>query len=243
MDTRVIAKLDYKHPYVVKPRQFEGLRKIGSLTSLGVHYQTQGVDELFVSDIVASLYQRNFLTYELEKMRDKISIPVTVGGGVKSLDDAISLLQAGADKVAINTACFETGYSLLTSLAERFGSQATVLQVDVKKRKRWYECYTDGGRNPTGHELSSHLISAVEAGAGEIFVQSVDNDGLMMGFDLELAKLANRCVKVPVVIGSGAGNSAHVLKLLSNTDVHGIMIASAFHYNRLTVTELKSNFV
>ena len=239
MGTRIIVKLDAKPPYIVKPVHFEGLRKVGLVADLAEKYYQQGADEVFYVDIVASLYQREILFEEIERVASKLFVPLAVGGGVRSVEDFSRLFHCGADKVVVNTHAVQESPDLINLAADVFGNQAVVLNIEAKQIGDRYDAYTDCGRIPGNRDVVEWAVEAEERGAGEILLQSVDRDGRQRGFDLELAQQVVDAVRIPVVVASGASSMADVKQLIEEVKPSGVAIASLFHYDRLTVFELK----
>jgi len=239
MKTRIIAKLDVKPPYVVKPVHFEGLRKIGKPAELAKKHYEQGADEIMYIDIVASLYQREILFDEIEKTANELFIPFGVGGGVKTIEDFSKLFHKGADKVAINTYAVQENPDIINQAAEIFGNQAVVVNIEAKKWDDWYECYTDCGRIQSQKDVVFWAQEVEQRGAGEIFLQCVDTDGRNRGFDLELAKQVVQSVKIPVVVASGAGKLEDIKELIEYAKPSGVAIASLLHYDKVTIKEVK----
>ncbi len=240
LKTRIIAKLDVKPPYVVKPVHFEGLRKMGTPLEMSKKYYTQGADELMYIDIVASLYQRNILFDEIEKCANELYIPFGIGGGVQTVDDFSRLFHVGADKVIINTFAVQKNPNIINQAAEIFGSQAVVVSIEAKKWDGWYECYTDCGRIQSGKNVLEWVQEVQDRGAGEIFLQCVDTDGRQKGFDVELAKSVVDSVKIPVVVGSGAGKIEDIKDLITYAKPSGVAIASMLHYDKCSIKDIKS---
>lgn len=238
--TRIIAKLDVKPPYVVKPVHFEGLRKIGEPNQLAKKYYDQGADEVFYIDIVASLYQREILLDQIEQACADIFVPFAVGGGVKTIQDFSDLFHRGADKVVINTHALQANPDIIDEAAKAFGSQAVVVSIEAKQWNGWYECYTDCGRIQSGKNVMEWVKEVEARGAGEVLLQSVDKDGRQRGFDIELAGSVVNAVEIPVVIASGAGMPEDVLNLIKQTSPSGVAIASLLHYDITSVAELKA---
>jgi len=239
MKTRIIAKLDVKPPYVVKPVHFEGLRKIGKPAELAKKYYEQGADEIMYIDIVASLYQREILFDEIEKTANELFIPFGVGGGVKTIEDCSKLFHKGADKVAMNTYAVQENPDIINQAAEIFGNQAVVVNIEAKKWDNWYECYTDCGRIQSQKDVVSWAQEVEQRGAGEILLQCVDSDGRQRGFDLELAKEVVQSVRIPVVVSSGAGKLEDIKELIEYARPSGVAIASLLHYDKVTIKEVK----
>ena len=237
--TRIIAKLDVKPPYVVKPVHFEGLRKIGMPIDLAKKYYEQEADEVFYIDIVASLYQREILLNEIEETANELFIPFGVGGGVKTIEDFSKLFHSGADKVIINTHAVQNDANIINQAAEIFGNQAVVVNIEAKKWDGWYECYTDCGRIKSQTNVVTWAKQVESRGAGEILLQCVDTDGRQRGFDIELAKQVVNSVSIPVVVSSGAGKLEDIKDLIEYAQPSGVAISSILHYNNLTVREIK----
>ena len=237
---RVIARLDVKGPDVINTIQLEGLRKVGSPNELAKNYYIQGADELLIIDQVASLYQRDHLTKLIKIFTKEIFIPITVGGGIKSVDDARQLLRSGADKVAINTASVSDP-NLINQLAKEFGKQCVVISIPCKlvENKIW-EVYTNGGRDKTGLDVFEWAQKAVSLGAGELLVTSIDNDGLRNGFDLSLAQKFNEIEDIPIIFSGGLGSPSHVSDLLSVSNCEAIAMADYLHMKRGNIKELKN---
>ncbi|WP_428024989.1 imidazole glycerol phosphate synthase subunit HisF [Arcobacter sp.] len=239
MNTRLIAKLDVKPPYVVKPVHFEGLRKIGLPSEIAKEYYEQGADEIMYIDIVSSLYQREILFDEIEKTANEIFIPFGVGGGVKTIEDFSKLFHCGADKVSINTYALQENPDIINQAAEIFGNQAVVVNIEAKRWKNYYECYTDCGRVQSNKDVIEWVKEVEQRGAGEIFLQCVDTDGRKKGFDLELAKKVVDSVNIPVVVSSGAGSLEDIKELIEFVKPSGVAIASLLHYKTTTIKEIK----
>ena len=239
MKTRIIAKLDVKPPFVVKPVHFEGLRKMGSPSAMAKKYYDQGADEVMYIDIVSSLYQRNIILDEIEKTANELFIPFGVGGAVRSIEDFSKLFHIGADKVAINTFAVQEDPSLINRAAEIFGNQAVVVNIEAKKWDNYWECYTDCGRIQSGKDVLEWVKEVEERGAGEILLQSVDKDGRNRGFDLELCKKVVDLVNIPVVVASGAGNLEDIKEVIEYAKPSGVTIASLLHYDKFTINDIK----
>ena len=239
MSTRIIAKLDVKPPYVVKPVHFEGLRKVGLPNEIAAKYYQQGADEIFYIDIVASLYQRKILLDQVEQACSDIFVPFAVGGGVQTLHDFSELFHHGADKVVINTHALQINPNIIDEAAKCFGSQAVVVNIESKRWDNWSECYSDCGRIRSGRNVLDWAKEVESRGAGEILLQSVDHDGRQRGFDLELAQKVVSLVNIPVVVASGAGKPDDVLDLIKIAQPSGVAIASLLHYDKSTIKELK----
>jgi cyclase len=237
---RIIARLDIKGPNLIKGVHLEGLRVVGDPHEHALRYYAEGADELLFMDIVASLYQRNNLSDIIKRTADRIYVPITVAGGIRSLDNVSEMMHSGADKVAINTAAIARP-QLITEVARRYGSQCMVLGIEAKRVApgRW-EAYTDNGRERTGQDVIGWARRAVELGAGEILVTSVDQEGTRKGFDLPLVQQVCDAVNVPVTASGGFGR-AEDLAAIGATGVSGIAIADALHWKRMTLAEIKKH--
>ncbi len=239
MTVRIIAKLDVKPPYVVKPVHFEGLRKMGDPSELAKKYYDQGADELFYIDIVSSLYRRDILFDDIQKVANELFIPFAVGGGVKSVNDFSKMFHMGADKVVINTHAVQEDPSIINRAAEVFGNQAVVVNIEAKKWGDYWECYTDCGRIRSNINVLDWVQEVEKRGAGEILLQSVDADGRCRGFDIELSEKVVNLVNIPVVVSSGAGSLEDIKILIEAARPSGVAIASLLHYDKTTIQDIK----
>lgn len=237
---RIIPRLDIKGPNLIKGVQLEGLRVIGDPQEHAVRYYEAGADELIYMDIVASLYGRNNLSDIVKKAAHDVFVPITVGGGIRSVDDARDMLRSGADKVAINTAAV-TRPALIRDVARRFGSQAMVLSIEAKEIApgKW-EAYTDNGRERTGLDVLAWVVKGVELGAGEVLITSVDREGTRQGFDLELVRAVSAAVPVPVIASGGMGSTQHFVQAAQEGLADAVAMADVLHYKRLTLGEIRS---
>jgi cyclase len=235
---RIIPRLDIKGPNLIKGIRLEGLRVVGDPSEFALRYYADGADELVFMDIVASLYQRNSLSEIISRAADQIYIPITVGGGIRTLDDVNKMLRSGADKVAINTAAIARP-ELISEVSNRYGSQCMVLSVEAKRSGpgKW-EAYTDNGREHTGLDAVEWIERAVALGAGEVLLTAVDQEGTRKGLDAELMKAVNARVGVPVIVSGGFASAAD-LKLAADAGTSGLAIADALHWKRMTVQEIK----
>jgi cyclase len=237
---RVIARLDIKAPQgLVKGIHLEGFRVIGDPAEHALRYYGEGVDELLYMDVVASLYGRNSLTDLVTRTAKSIFVPLTVGGGIRSVDDVQRLLRAGADKVAINTAAVARP-ELITEASRAFGSQCIVVSVEAKRTApgRW-EAYTDTGRERSGLDVVEWVERAQGLGAGEIMITSVDREGTRKGMDLELLSAVSKVVSVPLIACGGPGSIADVAAAFESA-ADAVAIASLFHYRDVSVEALKA---
>lgn len=239
---RLIARLDIKAPNLIKGIHLEGLRKIGDPNEYARRYYEAGVDELLYIDIVASLYERNSLADIVERTTRDVFVPITVGGGVRSVEDARRLLRAGADKVAINTAAVRRP-ELVTEIARHFGAQCMVLSIEAKRRPtgEGWEAFTDNGREHTGLDAVEWARRGVELGAGEILITSVDREGTRKGFDVELLRAVADVAAVPVIASGGMGLPEHMIEAVSAGHVDAVAMADVLHYGRFTLPNLRDH--
>lgn len=236
---RLIARLDIKGPNLIKGIHLEGLRVIGSPQEHALKYYLQGADELIYMDCVASLYGRNHLGSIISQAAQDIFVPMTVGGGIRSVEDATHILRAGADKVAVNTAAIANP-GLITNIAKRFGSQCMVLSVDAKQvgPERW-EVYTDNGRERTGRDVVEWVKEGVSLGAGEVLLTSVDREGTRKGFDISLVQAVSSVVSVPVIASGGMGRVEDVRDVVLNGGADAVAMADILHYNRVSIGDIR----
>jgi imidazole glycerol-phosphate synthase subunit HisF len=240
-NVRLIARLDIKGPNLIKGVHLEGLRVIGDPQEYARRYYEQGADELIYIDIVASLYGRSKLTEIVRRAAHDVFVPMTVGGGIRSVDDVRDLLRAGADKVAINTAAVRRP-TLITEVSRRFGSQCMVLSIEAKQQApgRW-EIFTDCGRERSGVDAIEWAQRGVELGAGEILVTSIDREGTRKGFDIDLTRAVSDAVSVPVIASGGYGTLADLDAAVASGHADAIAVADALHYGRTTLPELRAH--
>ncbi|NCP19530.1 MAG: imidazole glycerol phosphate synthase subunit HisF [Erythrobacter sp.] len=238
-NARLIARLDVKGPNLIKGIHLEGLRVIGDPQEYARRYYEQGADELIYIDIVASLYGRNSLHDIVSRAARDIFVPLTVGGGIRSVDDVRAMLRAGADKCAINTAALRRP-ELITEVAQVFGAQCMVLGVEAKRTGpgKW-ECFTDNGREFTGIDAVEWCRRGYEAGAGEILLTSVDQEGTRKGFDTALIEEVSKVVPIPIIASGGMGSTAHMVDAYEH-GADAIAIADMLHYGRATLPEIRA---
>ena len=237
---RVIPRLDIKGPNVVKPVHTEALRVVGNPKELAKRYYEEGADELIYLDIVASLYQRNLDFDLLKSVTENIFIPVTVGGGIRTIHDINNALRSGADKVAINTYAVRRP-KFLSEASREFGSQCVVLYIEAKKQKDGsYEAYTDGGREHSGIDAVAWARRAIDLGVGEILVTSVDRDGTRRGYDLDLIKRISAFSPVPVIAHGGAGDLEFLDKVIMDGKADAVSASSIFHYGDFKIGDVKN---
>lgn len=237
---RIVPCLDVDRGRVVKGVQFVALRDAGDPVECAVRYDAEGADELVLLDITASSDARPILLDVVRRVAEAVYLPFTVGGGVRTLDDADALLRAGADKVAVNTAAVaEPG--LIDQLARRFGAQAVVLAIDARARPdAGWEVYVRGGRSATGLEARAWAQEGAARGAGEILLTSMDRDGTRDGFDVPLTRAVADAVRVPVVASGGGGTRAHFVEVLGEGHAAAALAASIFHFGDERIPELKA---
>ena len=239
-NTRLIARLDIKGSNLIKGIHLEGLRVMGLPNEYALRYYLQGADELIYMDCVASLYGRNNLSDIIMAAAKDIFVPMTVGGGIRSVDDATDVLRVGADKVAVNTSAVANP-KLITDIAERFGSQCMVLSIEAKQvtQDKW-EVYTDNGREHTGLDVIEWVKHGVSMGAGEILLTSVDKEGTRKGFDVPLVKAVSAAVDVPIIASGGMGKPEDLLTVVNEANADAIAMADILHYNRAVIGDIRS---
>lgn len=235
---RIIPCLDVKDGRTVKGVNFIGLQDVGDAVELGRRYAMQGADELVYLDISATIEGRNTFTSLVERISSNINIPFTVGGGISTIDDAARLLDAGADKVSINSAAVNNP-SLIDSIASKYGSQFVVLAIDTKRVGNEWLITTHGGRTLTERELFTWAREGEERGAGEILLTSMDHDGTRNGYPCELFRELSRHLSIPIIASGGAGSVDDIAKVFSEGGADAALAASIFHYGEITVMELK----
>jgi cyclase len=235
---RLIPCLDVNAGRVVKGINFVALRDAGDPVECAARYDGEGADELVFLDITASSDARPVTLEMVRRVAETVFLPFTVGGGVRSVEDADALLRAGADKVAVNTAAVNDP-ELVERLARRFGAQAVVLAIDARRSCGHWEVVTHGGRTPTGRDAVAWAREGAERGAGEILLTSMDRDGTRDGFDVPLTRAVVDAVRVPVVASGGCGSVAHMAEVLTDGRASAVLAASLFHFGELRVPEAK----
>ncbi len=237
---RVIPCLDVTNGRVVKGTNFVDLRDAGDPVELAARYDVEGADELVFLDITASSDGRDTMVEVVRRTADQVFIPLTVGGGVRSVVDARRMLRAGADKVSVNTAAVQNP-RLIADIAAEFGSQCVVCAIDAKRRDDGssFEVFLHGGRTPTGLDAVDWAVRAVDLGAGEILLTSMDRDGTKEGFDLTLTRAVTSSVGVPVIASGGVGNLDHLVDGVIEGGADAVLAASIFHFREFTVAEAK----
>jgi imidazole glycerol-phosphate synthase subunit HisF len=237
---RIIARLDIKGDRLIKSVQLEGVRVVGDPHEHARRYYVEGADEILLMDAVASLYGRNHLFDIIRYTAEHVFIPVTVGGGLRSLEDVEAVLKAGADKVAINTAVVKNP-DLINSVATHFGTQCMVLQVDAKKKARQqWEVYIDGGRERTGLDVVEWIKTATALGAGEILLTAIDREGTRLGYDIELCRLVSNIVPIPVIASGGMGSIEHLIDVIRVGCADAVAMADILHIRKKSIKEIKA---
>jgi imidazole glycerol-phosphate synthase subunit HisF len=240
-NVRLIARLDIKGPNLIKGIHLEGLRVMGDPHAFARRYYEQGCDELIYMDTVASLYGRNSLKEIVSRTARDVFIPMTVGGGVRSVDDVRELLRAGADKVAINTAAVKRP-ELITEVSRAYGSQCMVVSIEAKRTApgRW-EAFTDNGREHSGRDVVEWAAQATALGAGEILLTSVDREGTRQGFELDLVQAVVAATTVPVIASGGMGTLAHLVEVCARGGADAVAMADVLHYGRLDLADIRAH--
>ena len=239
-NVRLIARLDVKGSSVIKGVHLEGLRKVGDPNELARKYYEAGIDEIIYMDSVASLYGRNSLLEIVRRATEEVFIPITVGGGIRSVEDTREVLRAGADKIAVNTAAVKRP-ALVREISQKFGSQCMVLSIEAKKvgESRW-EAYCDNGREKTGQDAVEWACRGYELGAGEILLTSVDQEGTAKGFDCELIRSIVERVPIPVIASGGMGRPEHLVAAVLEGRADAVAMAHVLHYDKHSLSDIRS---
>ncbi|HEY7395696.1 MAG TPA: imidazole glycerol phosphate synthase subunit HisF [Gemmatimonadaceae bacterium] len=238
LSRRVIVCLDVRGGRVVKGTHFQALRDIGDPSEMASNYEQESADEIVFLDISASIEERATLLASVRRTAEQVFIPLTVGGGIRSVDDAAQVLRAGADKVAVNSAAV-TQPALLSELADRFGRQCVVASIDAKRGGHGWRVFTHGGTRPTKLDATEWAARCAECGAGEILVTSIDSDGTRDGYDLELTAAVSVAVDVPVIASGGAGSTEHVVAALTRGAADAALVAGMVHDGSVRVPDIK----
>jgi len=238
LKVRVIPCLDVKDGRVVKGVKFVALRDAGDPVEQATAYDAAGADELMFLDITASHERRGAILDVIARTADVCFMPLSVGGGIRQVEDARRLLLAGADKISVNTAAVENP-DLIAACADAFGSQAVVAAIDAKRVDGRWEVFTYGGRTATGLDVVDYAALAVARGAGEILLTSMDRDGAKIGYDLELLKAVTSAVNVPVIASGGAGNAQHMVEAVTQGGADAVLAASIFHFGEVSIGQVK----
>ena len=239
LKNRIIPCLDVKNGRVVKGINFVELKDAGDPVEQAKFYSEGGADEICFLDITASNENRDIILDVVKKTSQECFVPLTVGGGVRNIQDISNLLKSGADKVSINTAAVNNK-KIIKESAESFGSQCIVIAIDAKKTsERKWEVFTHGGRNPTGLDVQNYVKEVEELGAGEILLTSMDRDGTKKGYDLELTKLVSKSVNIPVIASGGVGKPDHLYDGLKKGKASAVLAASIFHFGEFSINDVK----
>jgi cyclase len=238
LSKRIIACLDVRDGSVVKGINFEGLRRAGDPAELAERYNVEGIDELVILDVTATIEGRRALEATIREVSSRLFIPLAVGGGIRSEHDAAAAVDAGADKVSINSAALADP-ALITTLAERYGSQAVVVAIDAKREGDRFDVYARSGRVAANRDAVEWAQEAERRGAGEILLTSIDRDGTRSGFDCPLTAAVSSAVSIPVIASGGAGTFEHFFEVFTDGKADAALAASVFHYSEHAVSELK----
>jgi imidazole glycerol-phosphate synthase subunit HisF len=241
LSSRIIPCLDVTDGRVVKGVKFQELRDAGDPVDCAMAYEAQGADELVFLDITASSDERNIMHDVVSRTAEHCFMPLTVGGGLRTTDDIRAMLKSGADKISLNTAAVNNP-DLIDKASHRFGNQCIVVAIDAKRvpGSGTWEVYTHGGRNPTGLDAVEWAKKAVQLGAGEILLTSMDQDGMLNGYDIALNRQISEAVEVPVIASGGAGNLQHMVDVLTEGKASAVLAASIFHFGTYTISECKN---
>jgi imidazole glycerol-phosphate synthase subunit HisF len=239
LSKRIIACLDVRDGKVVKGVNFEGLRDAGDPAALAARYNREGIDEVVILDVTATLEARQARAQTIRAVAREIFLPLCVGGGIRTEEDAASAIDAGADKVSLNTAALREP-ALITRLAARYGSQAIIVAIDAKRDDRRFGVYARSGTDQTARDAVEWAAEAADRGAGEILLTSIDRDGTREGFDCELTAAVSDAVPIPVIASGGAGTFEHFADVFTSGHAEAALAASIFHFNEKSVGELKT---
>jgi cyclase len=240
LSKRIIACLDVRDGQVVKGINFEGLRSAGAPADLARRYNQEGIDELVILDVTATLERRRAMAETIRSVARELFIPLAVGGGIRTEDDAAAAVEAGADKVSLNTAALANP-ALITTLANRYGSQAVVVAIDAKRDGRRYAVYARSGQTAANRDAVEWAREAEASGAGEILLTSIDRDGTKAGFDCEMTAAVSSAVSIPVIASGGAGGLEHFVDVFTAGHADAALAASIFHYAETSVHALKAH--
>ena len=238
LSKRIIACLDVRDGKVVKGVNFEGLRDAGDPATLAKRYNAEGIDEVVILDVTATIESRQARAHTIAAVAAEIFLPLTVGGGIRTEEDAAAAIEAGADKVSLNTAAISNP-DLITTLAKRYGSQAVIVAIDAKRREGRFAVYARSGQAGTARDAVEWAREATARGAGEILLTSIDRDGTKAGFDCEMTAAVSDAVNIPVIASGGAGTFEHFADVFGPGHADAALAASIFHFNEKSVGELK----
>lgn len=240
---RIIPKLEIKNEFLIKGIRYEGLRKIGDPVEFANKYFDQGADQINIIDIVASLYSRDNLYQIVNKITEKVYIPVCVGGGIKTVENIKSLLKCGADRVIVNSEALRNS-KFIKEICQIFGSQFLTISIEAKKIGNEYFCMMDHGRENSDKTVSNWLKELKKYDIGEIIINSIDNDGIENGFDLDLLGIVEKeNIKCPKVISGGGGNLDHFSETINKFKVEGLSLATSLHFNKITIKDIKKHLI
>ena len=240
LSKRIIACLDVRDGSVVKGINFEGLRRAGDPAELARRYNAEGIDEVVILDVTATIEGRKALAETIQAVAKEIFLPLCVGGGIRGEDHAAAAIDAGADKVGINTAALSQP-TLITTLAKRYGSQAVIVAIDAKREDGRFKIYVRSGQQGTERDAVEWAVEAADRGAGEILLTSIDQDGTKQGFDCELTAAVSEAVPIPVIASGGAGSFDHFVDVFTSGRADAALAASIFHYAEHAVEDLKQH--
>jgi cyclase len=238
LSKRIIACLDVRDGKVVKGVNFEGLRDAGDPAALARRYNVEGIDEIVILDVTATIESRQARANTIAAVAREIFLPLAVGGGIRNESDAAAAIEAGADKVSLNTAALDDP-NLITTLARRYGSQAVIVAIDAKRRDNQFAVYKRSGQSGTARDAVEWAREATDRGAGEILLTSIDRDGTKAGFDCEMTAAVSDAVNIPVIASGGAGTFEHFAEVFGAGHADAALAASIFHFNEKSVSELK----
>jgi imidazole glycerol-phosphate synthase subunit HisF len=238
LSKRIIACLDVRDSKVVKGVNFEGLREAGDPAALARRYNSEGIDEVVILDVTATIESRQARANTIAAVAREIFLPLTVGGGIKTEDDAAAAIDAGADKVSLNTAALQNP-QLITTLARRYGSQAVIVAIDAKRAGDGFAVFARSGQSAANRDAVEWARQATEMGAGEILLTSIDRDGTKAGFDCEMTAAVSDAVNIPVIASGGAGTFDHFAEVFTSGHADAALAASIFHFNEKSVSDLK----
>ena len=239
---RLISRIDIKNEYVIKGINLEGLRKIGDPIQIAKKYYVDGIDEILFMDAVASLYERNNLFHIIENAVKHVFVPITIGGGIRKINDIEKALRSGADKIAINTQAIKTP-KFITEASRLYGSQSIIGSIEAKRNSDSWEAYIENGRQKTGIDAVDWARQLEDLGAGELIVTSVDQEGTRKGFDEKLIKKIAESVRIPVISSGGAGSIMDVISICDQSEVSGVALASILHYQNFHISEIKEKML
>ncbi|HEX6161729.1 MAG TPA: imidazole glycerol phosphate synthase subunit HisF [Vicinamibacterales bacterium] len=240
LSKRIIACLDVRDGKVVKGVNFEGLRDAGDPAALARRYNVEGIDEVVILDVTATIESRQARAHTVAAVAKEIFLPLTVGGGIRTEEDAAAAIEAGADKVSLNTAALSNP-DLITTLAKRYGSQAVIVAIDAKRQNDQFAVYARSGQAGTTRDAVEWAREATDRGAGEILLTSIDRDGTKSGFDCEMTAAVSDAVNIPVIASGGAGTFEHFADVFTSGHADAALAASIFHFNERSVAALKQH--